>query len=274
MVQNSEVFHVTAMPTVEPAGELIRQIAAIVSQPEYQIRLLFAGPLPKIIAHYREEGLAAAAVNSLKKLGLTAFRATETELRKPASVKLFAHRLEFGEGRINFKSRGGESMKLEPSDAWLILTGRRAINPKQTENITRMKLNLPATLLTGGVPMMKRVTVEGEKTGRLNEQFIRLYGTQSDVPIIEIRQHDFDYSFLGSQMASTTTINIVSTLKTLSRFFSQAFFDHSLMGGFPPGSRAGAGTDWVEENCRLLYRYYLTIEKPLPPTSSPSAPVS
>ncbi len=256
------------MPAAQPGLDLIQQVATIISQPLYQARLLFAGPLPKIIAHYKDELLAAATVDSLKKLALTAFMIRETDLKKPPAVKLPASSVEIFDGSIKFVSRTGEFAILEPSDVFLLLAGRRAVTAASTGNITRTKLNLPATLLTGGIPMMKTVTTSGEKREQHIEGFIRLYDRESDTPIVEVRQHDFDYSSLGSRMACTAATNFTCILESLKGFFSPAFFDQNLSGGFPLESRRTSGTDWVEETCRLLHRYYLALGNP------PSSPRS
>ena len=255
------------MPLANPGEDLIRQMAAIISQPVYQVRLVFAGPLPKIIAHYKDEALAMTAVDSIKKLGVIVFPIAETELKKPASVRLLANRIETGEGNIKFISRTGESVTIEQSGVFLLLTGRRAVTTQTAGNITHMKLNLPATLLTGGLPMMKTVTTSGEKREQLVEGFIKIYDGESDTPMVEIRQGDFDYSSLGSQMACTAKTNFACVLESLKRSFSPTFFDQNLSNGFPLESHRASGTDWVEETCRLLYRYYQALGKP--PTSPP-----
>ncbi len=91
------------------------------------------------------------------------------------------------------------------------------------------------------------------------EGFIRLYGSQSDDPLVEVRQHDCDYSSLGSAMACTTKTNFAFLLESLRRLFSHAYFDTNLLNGFPLASRTSSGADPVEENCRLLFHYYLGL---------------
>jgi hypothetical protein len=251
------MFHVVVMPTANPDIDLIRQIALNTSQPLYQVRMLFAGPLPKIIAHPKEEALATAMAGSLRLLGLQAFSISDGDLKKPPQTRFLANKTEIAGDSVKFISRTGETQVFSPTDVFLLLAGRRTTPAQHTETITRIGLNLPATLLTGGLPIMKRSTSGGPKQENAVEGFIRLYGSQSDDPLVEVRQHDCDYSSLGSEMACTTKTNFAVLLESLRRFFSHAFFDQNLLNGFPLASRTSSGADPVEENCRLLFRYYL-----------------
>lgn len=259
-MQIKEVFHVAAMPPSKPDEKLIRQIAAISSQPDYQIRMAFAGPLPKIIAHFQTNEMATAAVKALGYAEVTAFPITETEIRKPGAIRFTAHALQIEERHIEFRNRDGQSLSLKGSDIFLIVAGNQLGEGRITEN-TKMKLNLPATLLTGGVQMIKRVTVTGRRQEGEVEQFVRLYDSLSDVPVIEIRQHDFDYSFLGTRMVGTTAGNLQSTQGVLKEFFTGAFFNSTIGQLFSSSPKETTKPDPVEITCRLLYRYYLKISQ-------------
>jgi hypothetical protein len=125
-----------------------------------------------------------------------------------------------------------------------------------------MKVNLPATLLTGGIPVMKRVTSRTEEPRKVTEQFIRLYRRASDIPAVEIRQFDFDYSFLGDKMGLTATVNIAATVTALKQFFTGADFDDALLSGFVSEPRSISGIDLGEQNCLLLARYYRALANP------------
>ncbi|MEN8614287.1 hypothetical protein ABFB09_03240 [Dehalogenimonas sp. THU2] len=261
MKADYEMIHLAVMPPVETPAPLIRSVSEIVAQPDYQVRLLLAGRLPRIIAHYPDEPPAVVALKALANLGLTVFTIADAELRQPVSPELFAHSVRIEGNQATFTSHDGRTMTLKDSDVLLLLTGRRAGIPwEEPAAQTRVKLNLPATLATVGIPIMKRVAVEQKNAPEETvQQFIRLYDFRSDIPAVEIRQSDFDYSFLGSRMGLSAAANIGVAVTVLRECFNGSYFDDALLSGFQHQSRSISGIDKVEENCLLLARYYRTL---------------
>ncbi|PPD57484.1 hypothetical protein [Dehalogenimonas etheniformans] len=257
-----EVFHVAAMPPAELSSELITRIANAVAQPDYQIRFQFAGRLPRMIGHFRNEDAAIAATRSLSALGLTAFVVSESELRQPVSPKLVAHSASSENDRTSFSSRNGNTESLTGSDVFMILAARRtSVVEEGTSEKTMMKVNVPATLLSGGIPLMKRIVSKGREAQTITEQFIRLYGEKSIAPAIEICQFDFDYSFLGGRMGPTAAGNFSTLVDVLRKSFPKAYFNDSMLTGFAAGSDGDSRIDIVEQNCLLLVRYYQAMAK-------------
>jgi hypothetical protein len=259
-MNNNDVCHVAAMPPQDVTPALISKAADILSQPLYQIRMLLAGRLPKILGRFRDEPTAAAAIGRLRKLGMTAFVVTESELRNPVYPDITARSLKIEDNQTVFISRDGSNEALNNTGVFLLLTGRRtSVIESATIPTSTMKVNLPATLLTGGIPVMKRVISETKEGRKSTEQFIRLYRKGSDVPAVEIRQFDFDYSFLRNRMDPTATCNIVETVTELRRFFAGAYFNDSLLNGFVAEPNSITGINIGEQSCLLLVRYYRTL---------------
>jgi hypothetical protein len=255
-----EIYHIAVMPPTETTPDVINRVAEVVSQPDYQLRMMLAGRLPKIIGHYRDASMANVAVHSLEELKLVVFVVTESELRRPVSPGLIARSIKIESDRAVFTSRDGRIELLNNHDASLILTGRRTrLVGEVPIETSKMKVNVPGTLLTGGVPIMKRVASKTQEPQKMTEQFIRLYRKESDIPVVEIRQFDFDYSFLGEKMSLTATGNIASTVLVLRQVFNSAHLDDSMVSGFVAEPHKLSGIDPVEQNCLLLARYYRVL---------------
>jgi len=257
---DNEIYHIAVMPSTETSAGLLSQVAAIVAQPDYQIRLQLAGKVPKIVGHFREKSAAERAVLSLDELGLVAFAVTESELRRPVSPEIIPRSIKFEGDSATFASQDGKTVILNAGDIFLIVTGRRttAIEEAAVEKST-MKVNVPATLLTGGIPVMKRVTLKRPESEKTTQQFVRLYRKTSDFPAIEARQFALDYSFLGDKMDPTATCNIAETVAELRRFFMGAYFNDSLVNGFVAETNRITGINIGEQSCLLLVRYYQTM---------------
>jgi hypothetical protein len=257
---NIDVLHVAIMPPVTVTPGLIEQVSAVVSQPNYQIRMLLAGSMPKFIGHFRDKLLADEAVRAISGLKLTAFVVSESELRSPVCPEFIATSIKNEGNTAIFANREGKSKTVNVDNGFLILVGRRTrtVGDEAVETTT-MKVNLPATLLTGGIPVMKRVSSKTREPNKITEQFIRIYERASDIPKVEVRQFDFDYSFLGERMGPTATGNIAESAVMLRQIFSRAYFDDRLASGFVSESKSISGIDLMEQNCLLLVRYYRSL---------------
>ncbi len=119
-----------------------------------------------------------------------------------------------------------------------------------------MKLSVPATLLTGGIPVFRKVQDRTKTSSIKTEEFVRLYGWTSVEPIVEIFQYDFDYSSLAEKkrLSSLENMNIVTT--ELRSRFPLAAFDNRLTKHFKADVPFAMPGEEIEINCRLICLYY------------------
>jgi len=100
MAENN-IVHVAIAPLDVLEANLIKKVATIINKDLYGTRLLLAGKIPKIIAHYQSIHTAESIARSLKELGIVAIVCKNSELRK-TSQSFRAHTLEFREGEVLF----------------------------------------------------------------------------------------------------------------------------------------------------------------------------
>jgi hypothetical protein len=120
-------------------------------------------------------------------------------------------------------------------------------------------LNITATLLTGGIPIIKKVKKKETTRSHQNVSFLRLYGRTSPEPVVEIQQQNFNYSFLGSEMASSASANYVIAVRKIREAFLRAIFDDSLIEPFGASMAATMAQDSIEANCKLIYWYHRAV---------------
>jgi len=247
MIQKDS-FHIVVMPPTSASLDLIQKVSAIIRQPEHQIKLQMAGKFLRIIGHCSTESKAVESVGLLVKLGVQAFRISENELRRQSDGSFAAHTLEIRQVNLTFYNKAGKQKTIEESDVFLIIAGKCSHTETLTHIEHKMSLNLMSTILSGGLPIFKKEDVKQETTTNLSEQFIQLYGGQSDEPLLVIRQKDFDYSFLGQQKAAISTANISLTITKLREHYCHSLFDDRLMFPF--------SYDDIATQLRLLWHYY------------------
>lgn len=254
-----DIVHVAIAPPDMPEESLVKRVAAIINKDLYGTHLLLAGKIPKIVAHYKTIQEAESIAQSLRALGLVAIVCNDAELRKTSSVSFVAHTLKLGEGEIIFWDKVDQVKKIKAEGVFLILKGTRQIHTEKEVTKARLKLSLPATLLAGGIPIWRRSKEETRGLSSQTEFYLRLYDRTLPEPTVEIRQYDFDYSFLGAKMATSSLTNLNTVITELRSVFPQAVFDSRLtepVGVHAPFAKSG---DEVNINCKLIYLYHQAV---------------
>jgi hypothetical protein len=258
MVSGNEVIHVAAAPPAALDEELVKKIAAIIGKNPYETRLRLAGKVPKIIANYDMVALAKSAAESLRALGLVVTVVSDSVLRRPWQM-FKARSLKFEEQAITFYDRAGQPNMMEAGELFLILSARMQHETQTEVTKTVRKLNVAATLLTGGIPITKKVKQKEISKSYQNVSFLRLYSKTLPETVVEIQQQNFDYSFLGSEMASSASANYAIAVRKIRESFPRAIFDDSLMELFGTNMTATVSQDTIETNCKLIYWYHLAV---------------
>ena len=258
------MVHVAIAPPDGLEASLIKEVAAIVNKDLYGTRLLLVGKVPRIVAHYQTVQTAESAAQRLRALGVVAIVCNDSELRRPSSVSFRAHTLKLGEREVIFWDKGGEATSMKAEDVFLILKGTIQTCIEKEAIRTRMKFSLPATVLTGGIPIWRRVKEKTTDLSAQTECFVRLYDRMSPELRVEIFQHDFDYSFLRTKMASTLA-NLSIVISELRNSFPQAVFDDRLTESFGADIPLAMPGDHIEINCRLIYLYHQAVASLGPP---------
>ena len=253
-----EVVHVAVVPPSTLEEELIEKVAAVIGKNLYETRLRLTGKIPKIIANYDTMQQAELTSKSLRELGLVVIVFSDSELRKPPQVYR-AHSLKLEEQAIMFCDRSGQARRMEAREAFLILSGSMQTYTEAEVTKTTRKLNVTATLLTGGIPITKKVKEKTISKSFQTESFLRLYDRTSPELAVEISQHDFDYSFLGPEMVSSAAANFSIAIRKIREVFPQAIFDDRLIEPFKANMPATMAQDNIESNCKLIYWYHQAV---------------
>ena len=257
-----EIVHVAVGPSYAVEESLLKEVAILIGKDPYDTRLLLAGGMPRIIAHYPSMQTAESIARRLRELGLVAFACEDSKIRKP-SQSFRARTLEFGEGEVVFRDMGDRAMRMGPGDVFLILQGKMQTHKVAEVASTRMKFSLAATALMGGIPIWRRVKEKNKDQSVQAECFARLYGRKQSEPGVEILQNQIDYSFLETKMAPSALVNFNTVLNKLKEVFPQAIFDDTLVKSLGADARSTRARDSLEINCALIYLYHLAASSPV-----------
>ncbi|MGA2368297.1 MAG: hypothetical protein ABSF74_06985 [Dehalococcoidia bacterium] len=257
-----EVIDVALAPPDGVEASLVEKVAAIISKELYETRLLLAGKVPRIVARYPTVEAAKAVVQSLNSLGIAAFMFEDAELHRPSAGPFRATSLKRDDGKVTFRDNNNIERSMQAGDVFLILQGTIQTYTENESTKTRMKFSLPGTILTGGLPVWRKVKEKTRDVAVQTASFIRLYERSSMDPSIEILRGDFDYSFLGQKMTSSSLLNLNATVAELRAAFPQAAFDGRLSKSMGTGGPFASSQDGIEVMCRLIYLYYQSVIDP------------
>jgi hypothetical protein len=253
---NSETVYIVITPPATLDEKLIKGVADILNKNMYDARLLLTGEIPKIVAHYENMQTAEPVLHTLKELGIETIALNDSVFSQPREM-FKAYTLAFGKKEVVFVDRSGTEKRVGDNDAFLIIAGKIQTSIESESIITRKKLNITSTLLTGGIPIHKKVKEKTTTHSQETEYFLRLYSRKPLDSFIAISQHDMDYSFLGEKTAMSTRANFITLISTIQELFPQAIFNDSLSKSFGITSSHSRSWDDIEMHCRLIYAYNL-----------------
>jgi hypothetical protein len=255
----SGTIHVAVAPPANLAADLVSGVAAAISKPPYQTRLLLAGEVPRIVAHCHSMQVAESVVRSLRDLGLVAIACEDCELRRfPQTFQ--AQALEFREKEVLFRDAPGREKKIAEGNVSLVIVGRMESYLEMETTKQKIKFSLGRTVFAGGIPVWRAVDERTRTHSRQAESFARLYEVQSAEPGVDIFQKHMNYSFLGANAGVSSLANFGILVRKLRQAFPQAIFDDRL--GKPSVLTTSSKQGWedVELNCKLIY-LFRTVNK-------------
>ncbi|MBM3142899.1 MAG: hypothetical protein FJ005_07630 [Chloroflexi bacterium] len=122
---------------------------------------------------------------------------------------------------------------------------------------SKIKFSLTGTLLTGGIPIWRKVDEKTTARSIEAEYFARLYDRKSSEPSIDILQHHMNYSFLGAKIAVSSLTNFGTLVLKLREVFPQAIFDNRLVKSFVVTESSSSVREDIEINCKLIFLFHL-----------------
>jgi hypothetical protein len=254
------MVHVVLAPPKTLSEDLLKRVASLVGKEIVDTRLRLAGEVPRIMASYPDADTADSIAQSLRDAGLVAFVCRDSELRsRPPGFMV--HTMRSGEKEVIFRDRRGGEVKVQAGDAFLILRGRMPIATQEKTPTTKRKLNVLATVMTGGIPIMRRVTEKAAQESFQAEDFVKIYGRESSDPRVEMSQYHIDYSFLGPELTLSTPANFNIVVTKLREWFPLAIFDDRLIRSHKTDLPAAGPAAALEINCKLMYEGHWANER-------------
>jgi hypothetical protein len=255
LMTDSEEIHIAVAPPANLDANLVRSVATVINKSPFHTRLLLAGEVPKVIAHYDSMQIAESVIRNLRDLGLVAIACRDSELLQfPQTFK--AKTLEFKEKEVLFRDSAGREKRIVENNIFLVLVGRIETSMEVETTKQKTKFSLSRTLLMGGIPIWRRVDEKTTTHSTQAECFARLYERKSPDPSVDILQHHMNYSSLGAKVAASSFTNFGTVVLRLRDVFPQAIFDNRLAKPSVLTTSSSQVRECIEINCKLIYLFH------------------
>jgi hypothetical protein len=262
LMSEQTTVYVAIAPKDKLEAGLAEKVAAIVKKDVRETGLVLGRKIPTIAGRYQNLQAAESVAQSLMSLGLVAIVCGDSEIRHPSSTRFRAHSLQLGDGEITFWDKGRRAKVVDANSVYLIIKGVLQSQTEKETTMTKAKLDIAATVLTGGIPIVRNIEEKSKNQSFETETFVRIYDRTSSEPVVEVHQRNFDYSGLGKKKAFSSLENLNVIVTELRNRVPQAVFDDRLMAHFRTDVPFATPEDEVEINCSLIYLFHRAVSGP------------
>ena len=210
----------------EESAELVQAIAAASVTTAYEARQRMIGGGPAVLASFAGQEQARALCAKLTEAGVGAFVVDTASLRGepgPLTVRRFL----LGARSLCLEAVDGVTAEIPYAEIGLLLPGTRISGQSASKTVTERKFSLGRTVLSGGIPLTKKVTRQEEVTSE--ERTKCLYLLARNRPQIVFRQSGMSYDGFGAAMKLSQELNFALLTSELRRLCYAASFDDRLV---------------------------------------------
>jgi hypothetical protein len=151
--------------------------------------------------------------------------------------KFIVRRFEFDEQSLRIDSMEGRSAEIPYREIDLLLPGLSIARHSELVKVSERKLSLGKTLMSGGIPMTKKIERQEEVETEESERVIYLYAGSR--PQVLFRQNVMTYEGFGAAMKMSRDLNFAFLTSELRRLCPGAAYNDRLLSRGGPARLLG-----------------------------------
>jgi hypothetical protein len=198
--------------------EEARALAGDLGGVAYEMRLKLAQPPPVVVLRTGDQAAALDLLRKLRARGHDAIALDEDAVPQPSLVRSF----RFGDAALE-RDEG----VLPYGDMLTLIRAALTVHTETVERVTERKLRVGATLATGGIPMMKKVTREEKHVAHDRQDLLYVYPAGGGTPWL-VTERGTVYASL-SDVAPTQRENFLRVVSELRARAPSATYDERLL---------------------------------------------
>lgn len=210
----------------EESPALVQMLAATLGITAFEARQRMVGGGPAVVASFADPGQARALAGRLGQGGLTAL-VIDAAAVHGGGGRFNVRRFQLGARSLCIEAADGRSAEIPYGEIDLLLAGTGISGQTETVKVTERKLSLGATIMSGGIPVTRKVERREEVTTEQRTKLLYLYAGSR--PQIVFSQSGMTYDGLGSAMKMSRELNFAFLTAELHRLAPGARCDDRLI---------------------------------------------
>lgn len=210
----------------EETSELVQALANALGITVFEARPRMIGDGPAVVASFADPQMAVALAGVLNQRGFATLVVDATAVRSRAG-HFIVRRFEINAWSLRIETGDGQHAEIPCEEIDLLLPGTSIVGKSETKTVTERKLSIGKTLLSGGIPMTKKIEHQEEVTTEERRKVLYLYAGQR-LPVV-FSQNGMSYDGLGAAMKLSRELNFAHLISELRRFCPGAVYDDRLL---------------------------------------------
>ncbi len=207
-------------------SELVQALAGVLGITPFEARQRMIGNGPAVVASFADPEMAPALAKELNRVGFSTL-IVDADNSGGSAGHFVVRRFKFRPGAMLVESRSGQLQEIPHEEIDLLLAATSIVESSEIKTYTRSKLSLGKTLLSGGIPMAKKVEHREEITTEARGKILYLYGGKR--PPVVFSQNGMIYDGFGAAMKLSRELNFAHLIGELRRFRPEAVYDDRLL---------------------------------------------
>jgi hypothetical protein len=210
----------------EETTELVQALAVALGIMAYEMRQRMIGGGPAVVACFADPQQARTLSTKLNQSGVATLIIDADAVRSKAG-RFVVRRFELKEWSLRIEASDGQCAEIAYGDIDLLLPGTRIHGQSETITVTERKFSLGRTILSGGIPLTKKVERQEELNKEERENILYLYAGER--PPVVFSQSGMVYDGLGAAMKLSRELNFAYLTSELRRLCPAAGYDDRLL---------------------------------------------
>jgi hypothetical protein len=181
---------------------------------------------PAVVASFADPQLALTLAEKLNQSGIATLVVDATAVRGRSS-HFIVRRFELNEWSMRIETSDGQQAEIPYAEIGLLLPATSIVGISETKTVIERKLSIGKTILSGGIPMTRKLEQQEEVTTEERKKVLYLYAGKR-TPVF-FSQNGMTYDGLGAAMKLSRELNFTHLISELRRFCPGADYDDRLL---------------------------------------------
>lgn len=220
-------MHVVAIHSwKEETAELVQALAGALGITVFEARPRLIGGGPSVVARFADPEPALALAKKLNQCGFATLVVDSAAVCGRAG-HFIVRRFELDERSMRIETGDGQRAEIPYAEIDLLLPGTSIVGSSETKTVTERKFDIGKTLLSGGIPLTKKIERQEEVATEERGKVLYLYAGQR--PPAFFSQNGMSYDGFGPAMKMSRELNFTHLISELRRLSPGAVFDERLL---------------------------------------------